>query len=323
MAAPRITLVASLKEHIGCINSVKFDSSGTYCLTAGNDRCVRLWNPRRKLFIKRFFGPHNYQVNDVCLAGDNKSFVSVGLEHAAFYWDTLTGQVVRKFHHDDCVSTCTFVADGTVTCTGSNDRTCKFWDLRSRNPLQTFMEAKDSISCITQDETCVYCASIDGCVRIYDLRKGILKSDNFGVPIVGLYVFRWATDCYVCSGLDGCIRLCQQGEILATFRGHYMDSLRIACTMDPSEKWLWSGSSNGNLYCWDIENPEPQLIHQAHQGAATCLGFSNPQVLNEKLELTKDLHLNLLQAVKTQDSLLVSGGREGALNVYTISSGAD
>ncbi|AFZ81053.1 WD domain, G-beta repeat domain-containing protein [Theileria equi strain WA] len=108
--AASLKLLGSKTEHRGCINSVKFDSSGVYCMTAGNDRTIRLWNPSKQLHIKKFFGkvpilvtcvagPHNYEVNDVCLSEDNKNFVSVGAEHSAFLWDTLEGKVVRKYNH--------------------------------------------------------------------------------------------------------------------------------------------------------------------------------------------------------------------------------
>jgi len=36
-----------LKGHKGAVNAVRFTADGKYCITAGHDRSVRLWNPTR------------------------------------------------------------------------------------------------------------------------------------------------------------------------------------------------------------------------------------------------------------------------------------
>lgn len=179
-----LELLGECKEHTGCINSVKFDSSGIYCLTAGNDRSVRLWNPAKKLHIKRFFGPHNYQINDICLSKDSTHFVSAGSEHSAFYWDIMEGKVVRKLNHSGSILCCNYVADKSLICTGSDDRNVRFWDHRSRGAVSTFSDAKDGISSVQERNKVVITSSIDGAVRSYDLRKGLLKTDYFNTPIV-------------------------------------------------------------------------------------------------------------------------------------------
>jgi hypothetical protein len=49
-------------------------ASGKYCITAGYDRTVKLWNPHREdpdgggpLLIQTFKGPHGHPVHDVCM----------------------------------------------------------------------------------------------------------------------------------------------------------------------------------------------------------------------------------------------------------------
>ena len=49
--------------------------SGTYCMTCGQDKVIRLWNPHRAgldrqdcgLLVKQYKGPHGYEIQDVAM----------------------------------------------------------------------------------------------------------------------------------------------------------------------------------------------------------------------------------------------------------------
>ncbi|GIX64396.1 WD40 repeat-like protein [Babesia caballi] len=301
---PRLELIGEAREHAGCINSAEFDSSGIYCLTAGNDRSVRLWNPVRQLHIKRFFGPHNYHVNDVCLSGDSTRFVSAGAEHSAFYWDTVEGKVIRKFNHGGSVACCNYVADQSLVCTGSDDRSVRFWDHRSRGAVSTLSDAKDGISSVSERDCVVVASSIDGAVRSYDLRKGLLKTDYFPKPVVNVSVSTVIDDCYVASVLDDSVALVEGGDVLGTYRGHTCDSYRVRCTLDPCEEFVLCGSSDGTLFCWPLADPSaPTTVPGAHSGPLTALAFSNPSLLKDG-RLVRDLEKDVRDALRQQGSLM-------------------
>lgn len=55
--------VHTLKGHQGPIYSVRFNRKGEYCLTAGSDKTVRLWNPHKGTMIGQYKG-HGYEVYD-------------------------------------------------------------------------------------------------------------------------------------------------------------------------------------------------------------------------------------------------------------------
>lgn len=63
---------------------------------------------------------------------------------------------------------------------GSYDKTVKIWDLKSRSfsPIQTLSEAKDSVTSIFVSPTEIIAASVDGCIRAYDIRAGRLRTDH-------------------------------------------------------------------------------------------------------------------------------------------------
>jgi mitogen-activated protein kinase organizer 1 len=65
---------------------------------------------------------------------------------------------------------------------GSYDATVRLWDLKSKSykPLMIMTEAKDSISSVCVSGHEIFSASIDGRVRIYDIRMGTVKIDVIG-----------------------------------------------------------------------------------------------------------------------------------------------
>ena len=90
------------------INCCTFNADGAYCMSAGDDRTVRLWNPHRgeqaSTPIKEYTA-HNQRVLDVCIAADNASFASCGGDRTVFLWDVTSGLVTRRLlGHDQRVN---------------------------------------------------------------------------------------------------------------------------------------------------------------------------------------------------------------------------
>lgn len=58
------------RAHSGAIHVVKFNSAGSYLLSGGQDRVVRLWNPvSRKLVCE--YKQHGYEVLDIAVTHDD------------------------------------------------------------------------------------------------------------------------------------------------------------------------------------------------------------------------------------------------------------
>lgn len=117
-------------------------------------------------------------------AHDSKTFASCGGDRQVFLWDSVTGRIIRQFQgHHLKVNTLNFSADSSVLASGSDDKTVRLWDMRaasSRYPIQILEDAKDSIGSICIRGTTIAVGSVDGHVRIYDIRKGSMTTDNLG-----------------------------------------------------------------------------------------------------------------------------------------------
>ena len=46
----------TLEGHEGAVLALAFNGTGTYCLSCGKDRTLRLWNPHRGTLIKTYTG---------------------------------------------------------------------------------------------------------------------------------------------------------------------------------------------------------------------------------------------------------------------------
>jgi mitogen-activated protein kinase organizer 1 len=179
---------AILAGHKGAVNVARFNSDGQYCLTGGDDRVIRLWNPHRvdgdvppngtspptpqRTPIKSY-ASHNQRVFDVAIAADNHTFASAGGDKAVFVWDVTSGAVLRRLTaHEHRVNAVRYNADCSVLVSASYDKTVRCWDLRSRSvqPIQTLAAGSDSVSSLTLSAHEIVTGSIDGSVRVQDLR---------------------------------------------------------------------------------------------------------------------------------------------------------
>lgn len=70
----------------------------------------------------------------------------------------------------------------TVGKIGSFDATVRLWDCKSQavKPIQILEEARDSISSLHVQGHEIVTGSVDGRVRTYDLRMGMLHVDVIG-----------------------------------------------------------------------------------------------------------------------------------------------
>ena len=69
---------------------------------------------------------------------------------------------------------------------GSYDSTVRLWDTKAQSgkPLMTLSEARDSISTLSVLDHEIVTGSIDGKVRSYDIRMGIMSEDVIGCKLL-------------------------------------------------------------------------------------------------------------------------------------------
>lgn len=119
-------------------------------LTGSGDSTCALWNVECGALIQSFHG-HTADVLslDVSPSETGNTFVSVGCDKRALIWDTRIGhcgqnQYIQSFKaHEADINSVKFYPSGDAIVTGSDDTTCRLYDLRADREVAVYQ--KDSI----------------------------------------------------------------------------------------------------------------------------------------------------------------------------------
>ena len=85
------------------VRAVRFNINGNYCLTCGNDKLLKLWNPYSGVELNSY-GGHGYEVLDAVASDDSARIASCSADRTVVLWEVSTGQIIRKFRGHISVS---------------------------------------------------------------------------------------------------------------------------------------------------------------------------------------------------------------------------
>ncbi|XP_017774886.1 PREDICTED: WD repeat domain-containing protein 83 isoform X1 [Nicrophorus vespilloides] len=239
----------------GAVRAVRFNVDGSYCLTCGSDKKIKLWNPYRGLMLK-IYGGHGNEVLDAAGSNDNSQIISGSADKSVITWDVSTGAPLRRLRgHASGITCVKYNEESSVGISGSLDNTVMIWDLKSRRqePVQILNQAKDCINSIQVTDHEILTGSVDCSIRRYDIRNRKLHSDFIGAPIMSV---NYTSDgqCIVVGSSDDTVRLIDKntGEMLGEYLGHKTEDLNVESALLASDNHILSGSVTGELWCWDL-----------------------------------------------------------------------
>lgn len=136
----------TLTGHKGYVSSCQcVPNEEAHLITASGDHTCVLWDIatglRTSVFGGEFQSGHTSDVLSVSINGSNpKMFVSGSCDKTARLWDTrVASRAARTFHgHEGDVNTVKFFPDGIRFGTGSEDGTCRLFDVRTGHQLQVY-----------------------------------------------------------------------------------------------------------------------------------------------------------------------------------------
>lgn len=250
----------------GAVRSVRFNVDGSYCLTCGSDKKLKLWNPYRSLLLKTY-GGHGDEVLNAAGSCDSSQIVSCSQDKSVILWDVSTGSALRRLRgHAGSVCTVNFNEESSVAVSGGKDNVVCCWDMRSRSnePIQVLSNAKDCVTCVKISEYEILAGSLDYCVRRYDLRNAKLITDFLGDAVTCV---NYSKDgqCILASCNDNSVRLIDKlsGEMLCEYTGHKTQDVSIESAINTSDSMVISGSLTGDIFFWDLVKAEVvfKLLH--------------------------------------------------------------
>ncbi len=242
--------------HVGPVLCVRYNATGEYVLTGGQDRTIQLWNLSKSKHIKQYAGPHGREVKDVQIAPSSDRFCSCGGDRNVMLWDISTGECTRRLRgHESAVNSMSYSSDGSLLCSGGADMALKLWDLRafSKDAVQSMTDARDSVTAVLMRDTTIYAASMDGCVRRYDVRKANRTTDHIATPVSSLTLSHDG-NCLLLSCLDSTYRLLDvaSGVLLNEYTGARAVEYRMEGAFDAADAHVTGGSEDGSIVVWEL-----------------------------------------------------------------------
>ncbi|KAL7715873.1 WD domain containing protein [Entamoeba marina] len=245
----------NLNGHTGGIFVVKFTPNGKYLMSGSEDRTIRLWNYTQKKIIKTFQSPCR-EVFDLSIFNDNSKIVCCGADYHPFIVDVMTSQVLRRYKgHDGKINCLQLNEQQNVIGTGSYDMTVKLWDVLSNTnePIMTLSGAKDSISSIQIRNNQILTTSNDGCLRCYDIRKGLLITDTIHQSLNCLSLIDDTMVVLSSSNTSSIILYDRSTQsIIKTYSEHKNNEYRITNSVSSDKKSIVTGDENGFVFKYNI-----------------------------------------------------------------------
>lgn len=134
--------IASLSGHTGYISSFAFINDKKIITGSGDSSC-NCWDIETKRPITRYL-EHTADVMSVQLSPtDTNIFASGSCDGTVRIWDLRLEKSVCIFHgHESDVNSVCFFPDGYAIATGSDDFSCRIFDIRCANEIACFSNDK-------------------------------------------------------------------------------------------------------------------------------------------------------------------------------------
>lgn len=134
-----------IATHTGYLSCCKFSNSDQQILTGSGDSSCGLWDVESGQLMQSFLG-HSGDVMslDVSPSESGNTFASGSCDKMVMVWDMRTGSSVQSFEgHESDINSVRFHPSGDAIATGSDDATCRMFDLRADREVCKYR--KDSI----------------------------------------------------------------------------------------------------------------------------------------------------------------------------------
>ncbi|XP_075147823.1 autophagy-related 16 isoform X4 [Haematobia irritans] len=219
------------------INSVDFDSTGTYIIGTSNDYGARVWTVADNRLRHTLTG-HSGKVMAAKYIQEPVKVVTGSHDRTLKIWDLRSIACIEtKFAGSSCNDLVTTDSLGSTIISGHYDKKIRFWDIRTEKQADdVLMNAKITSLDLSKDCNYLICSVRDDTIKLLDLRKNqvisTFSNEHFKLSC------DWAR---------------------ASFN---MNATKIAC-----------GSSDGVIYIWNVMgNLEAEL--KGHASAVNAVSWS-------------------------------------------------
>ncbi|MEB3293759.1 MAG: serine/threonine protein kinase, partial [Synechococcales bacterium] len=124
---PVLREMQRLTDHTAAVRAIAFSPNGECLATAGDDRTIRLWDPRSGHCLRVLAG-HPWVISSLAFSEDGELLVSGSWDATVKVWEVRSGkELAILVGHTDCITD--LVVTKNMILSSSRDRTIKQWNL--------------------------------------------------------------------------------------------------------------------------------------------------------------------------------------------------
>ena len=280
-------LKKSLEGHSGFINTAKISYDGKRAITGSTDNTLRFWDIETGTCIHILRGHANH-IADVAITPDSYTAISGGVyDYILRVWDLKNGKCVKELASpkNDTISCVCISSDGKKAISGngnlyggaSKGENIYAWNIEKGELICSLDGHKPGVLCINMDPVANFAISggMDGTVKLWDInnKKCLVSTQGLGKTITSLsatpdlkkVVFSLLyTEIFLVLDIDNWEWI--------ELKGHKRPVTCVAITHDG--KRVISGSEDGSLLIWDIENRNCIKRFTGHMNSISCLSMT-------------------------------------------------
>ena len=227
-----------LSGHSGYLSCCRFINERRILTSSGDMTCI-LWDIETGAKLEDF-SDHLGDVMSLSINPTNQNiFVSGACDAFAKLWDIRTGKAVQTFAgHESDINAVQFFPDGNAFGTGSDDATCRLFDIRADRELNQYAVCKAMLRKLGADLANIYTSRIKSYVELLLWR--FQYRGACCLPVMTISSAKYDFDPLFCFVI-GCFLLAKR------------DFLQV----------------------WDVLRGERVGVLSGHDNRVSCLGVSN------------------------------------------------
>eukprot|EP00873_Tetraselmis_striata_P012888 jgi/Tetstr1/433152/TSEL_022484.t1 len=251
--------------HKAAVYSVDYSASNGLLASGSKDKTVRLWQPTvegKSTILKA----HTATVRCVNFSADGRSLLTASddktlkvgpqpLPVSAAHRVVPAGAEVQHTlsGHLNWVRTCELSPDGRLVVSGSDDKTVKLWDVRSKECVRTFNDEAGMINAVKfhPDGTCIASSGTNNAIQLHDLRTNqLVQHYSAHQGAVTSIAFHPSGNFLLSSSYDATLRVwdLREGQLFYTLHGH--EGATTAACFSPAGDHFASGGADEQVMVW-------------------------------------------------------------------------
>jgi len=177
-------MIASMKEHKACVNSLQLNNTDTECVSASADGSCIVWSLERFARDTCLFASTQFKA--VVYHPDQSQVLTTGSDRKLAYWDVIDGTPIRVMDGSktDVVTTLAITPDGSAFVSGGADRLVKVWhyDEGFCHSVGTGHSGAITKATIAPDQNHIVTVGEEGAIFIWRMPKIVEDADSSSAP---------------------------------------------------------------------------------------------------------------------------------------------